>query len=662
MFQRTFLTGLALTVLAVQACGSDDGKKKVTASDAGMGGEATPPGPDSGGSSAGMPVGSAGEPPTSVAGTAGAGGVGEPPIEPTAGAGGEPNPPVAPDPELLFSVKSGAHGLPNTAINAAGNEENFIYTSKTQSLDPMDGTNEVKITGAQLGLDAADQIVSFAILQAEPKNPTYLFSVADGSEGSSATRVYSAYWDDDQTEAGDLFYSDGVPSSRNLGEGGDQHGYNALSATFRSLGLSEGAEGDPDDLTGLAVHDVHVPITELYFTVRADAVGATDSAVATAEPDQRSCTVFKSSLDGQNSIAFSCAQLGLLPLDQIDALAVYGPTTPTEVVFSVNGSAQGAVGSAVETTQENGNVGATLFGSPGDGSNVVLKNDSDLGLGGNVNDEIDGIAVVDGPKTSVAHAASCSLAYDPLDPVAGGGLASISGTSHLAANVVVFFGQTATPTNRLIAYDATTCAFLQQHDMPVDFEDTLGLAIVPLAGWSATKPLDKVEYLRVGQDQAYGKELRRYDAAGVPATPLLISGTDYSGGIAALVHDPVGDRLYMLLTNGNYPPSLDFAVLPRPAADATGLTATFKHLVLPCADEAELTGTDAAGNLYLAKSQDNGFDYRICGFRPDGELLPAPYAWTSNLFGNHGGFIVPGGAHFLVHDGVTPIVIERGSR
>ncbi len=663
MFHRRFLTGLAITLLAAQACGGDDGKKKVhSEAEAGMGGEANPATPDSGGSSAGMPVGTAGEPPTSLGGT---GGAGEPPVEMTAGAGGEPSPPLLPDPELLFIVKPGAVGLADTGLRQATVRENFIYTSKTRDQASINGTNEVRITGESMGLDSADQIASFALLQAVPQNPSYLFSVADGSEGASPTRVFQAYWEDDSTEEGKIYYSDGSTSNRNVGEGGDEYGYNALLATEVSIGLTQGeGERRPDDLASFAVHDAHVPITELYFTITSDAIGATDSAVSTVNSSERACTVFKTALDGKNSVAFSCADLGLLPeSDQIDALAIYGDAAPTKVLFSVATDAQGALGSAVEAAQANRYVGGTVFSSPGDGTNSVVKTDRELGLGEWVDDELDGLAVIDVPKPgAITHAASCNLAFDPQDPIDGGGLVYVNGTSHVGQNVMVLYGQTAAQQNRLLAYNATTCAFLQQRDMPVGFENLWDLAIVPLAGWSATKPLEKVEYLRVAQDAAYAKELRRYDATGTLVTTFPISNTDYTDGITAVVYEPTGNRLYATMSHIRYGyPRQAFAVIPRPAidAEASSIQPTWGYLSMPCADEVAITGTDADGNLFVAKMQD-ATHYRVCGFTPSGELMSV-YPWSSEASADDRGFLVAGGSYFLLRSSVSPIQIERGT-
>jgi len=649
---------LAVALLAAQACGSDDGKKKVSFDgDAGMGGQGGSPEMNS---AAGEPVAAAGAPEGGTGGTvavtAGMGGT----EEVTGGAAGAPVV-LPPEPELLFSVKPGAVGLKGTALHNEPNVQNVIYTSSTGSQDFVDGTNAVKVTGVSLGLDPTDQIVAFALVQPEPANPLYLFSIADGSEGAQPSRTYESYWNNGGDEQSNLYYSDGVQSRRGGGEGGDQIGYNALLASEVSIGLSRGVvEGNPpDDLTGLAAHDARQPITELFFTVAPADVAATAapaSAISGAAADELGCTVFKSALDGNNSVAFSCADLGLVPNDVIDGLALFGDATPSKVIFSVSRGSQGAVGTALANAvlAEN-RVGATLFESPGDGSNTVLKSDRDLGLGEYVDDEIDALTVIDAPQPSAAHAASCEMTYDP---VVDGGLVAVYGALHLGSKVMVLFGPTATQTSRAIAYSTTTCALLEQADLPAGFEDPRTMAIAPLVGWSTTKPLDKVEYLRITEDDlATGLAVRRYDATGTFAKAFPITDSYYGTYVTALVHEPVADRLYMVTSNG----SADRVyVMPRPIASDTSLAATYFDLTLPCADEAGIPGTDAAGNLYLAKSQPSGTEYRVCGFTPKGELLPQPYFWSVDAGGDDRGFIVPGAAHFLLHSGTQPISIERG--
>jgi len=667
VLQRTYLTGLAIALLAAQACGSDDGKKNSQRDgDAGQAGEAGSPQVNAGGSSEGSPEppiegGTAGAP---VEVTGGMGGV--PEVEVPGGAGGQPSPP--PEPELLFTIKGqgGTPGLPGTAVNAAQHPQNVIYTSSTGSQDRVNGTNEVKVTGVDLGLLETDPIVSFALLQPEPAKPLFLFSVTDGTEGADQSRVDRSYHSafEGYDEQANLYYSEGKQSTRYVGEGGDEYGYNAMLATEASLGLV-GGEPDgpsPDDLIGLAVHDKRLPLGDIYFTVASYAAGAVDSAVATVPENERACTVFKSASDGTNSVAFSCADLGLIPNDEIDGLAVWGDDAPTQVIFSVTTGSQGSEASAVETVALTpAGAGATLFNSAGDGSNAVLKSDRDLGLGERYlgeYDDIDGFTVVDAPATrNVAHAGSCVLAYDPY---VDGGFTSLRGVIHVGPNALVLFGQTSTQTNKLLAYNATTCGLLQEKDMPIGFEEPRTMAIVPLAGWSPAKPFDNVEYLGVtNANTGIEKAITRYDAAGTFVASFPIVDSYYGWNISALVHEPVSDRLYMLVDSYRY---ASLFVMPRPNAADTELDATYRDLTTPCANETGITGTDAAGNLYLTKLQASGTDFRVCAFTPGAELLPLPYSWSAEaVTSTPYGFIAPNGSHFVLHEGDGTITIERGT-
>jgi hypothetical protein len=301
------LTGIALSLLITQACGSDPGKRHNQGAEGGAGGEAAggePAAPGGNQNTAGtLPLAGKGGM-LGMAGLPEGGAAGTPPAA-MAGAGGEAGAPVVipPDPELLFTVKPNAGGLVDSAVSGKTNPENFIYSSRTGSQDKVDGTNTVAITGADLGLADTDQIVSFTALQVEPTNPTYLFSVADGSEGAPPSRVYAEYWSNtNQQNYADVYFSDGSTSFRYLGEGGDEYGYNGLLAHERSLGLSDDSGEKHDDLTGLLPHDANKPLTELYFIVTPDAVGAQDSAVATMNGIERGCSIFKSKLDGKNEL------------------------------------------------------------------------------------------------------------------------------------------------------------------------------------------------------------------------------------------------------------------------------------------------------------------------------------------------------------------------
>lgn len=671
MFQRAFLTGFAFVILAAQACGSDDGKKNARSGEAGMGGEAGQAEPAAGGSSAGeapLPAGG-----MSGTGNETGGAGGQAPVDPSGGAGGEPVV-VLPDPEVLFSVKPGALGLAETGVSATTNVQNAIYSSKTGKQEAVDGTNALKISGESLGLADTDQIVAFAILQAAPKSPQYLISIADDvngfGAGSYTTRADASYQGEGGAEEGDIYYSDGIKSFRDQGEGGDDYGFNAMLATEVSLGLSQGNYDNiaPDDLTGLAVHDANQAITELYFAVSSIATGAEGTSVANADPTERGCTVFKSALDGKNSVAFSCADLGLLPSaadpDQIDALAVYGATKPTTVVFSVTSSSQGAVDSEVEAVRLNGApVGATLFQTSGNGQNAVLKTASELGLYDSINttdSELDGLAVIDAPTGKATSSGSCNLTYDPLDAVNGGGLANLYGVSHIGDNVLVIAGDVLNAGARLIAYDATTCAFLTQVDLPIAFAYTSETTVIPLAGWTQAKPFEKVEYLRLETLNSQ-KALVRYDASGSFVQSFPIADTDYYDSPEALVYEPINDRLYAVMYQYYANFTRTIRVFPRPDETVTTIDVPAYFRTHPCGYEHELIGTDPAGNLKLGTvPYSDGSDYRVCTFTPTGELLPAPYFWTiAGDVDSQEGFFASDGTHFLLHQ--NPYGIERGT-
>lgn len=657
LVKRSLLTGLALTLLVAQACGGGDGKKRVqNAGDGGAAGEA--------GANSGMDAaGAAGKPEVNDGGTGGtgdivdvggAGGVGgseEPPL-PNAGAGGEA--PLPPKPELLFTVKYGAHGLADTALSKQANPENSIYTTDTASQDETDGTNAVKVTGASLGLAETDAIVAFAEAQPEPKNPMFLFTIADGSEGAFDTRVYEA--NNAGTEEGKLYYSDALDGP----EGSSQIGYNGLSATERSLGLTDASDIDanPDDLRGLAVHDANQPLQELYFTVYSDAVGVADSGVATVDSEERGCTLFKSALDGTNSVAFTCAELGLTTNDQIDALAIYAGVDGPTVIFSVANGSQGSADTGVATVYEEfGSPAATLFSSKGDGSNSVYVPGRRLGLDQYywVYDELDGVAVIDQAPQALSVRASCDLSFAPLGATEGG-LSSVGMTGSVGDNVIVVFGpigQAGSPA-RLLAYNATTCQLLQQLDMPAEFGDFRQVAIVPLAGWSQNKPFDKVEYFRpVVDGTSIG--LNRYDAAGQFVNLISVSDTTYLTA-RGIFYQRNADQL-VLVTNYN---EGSFGAFPRPADDLTTVDPTFIKITRPCVNGGEAGGVDSDGNLFLAQTWNATTEFHVCGLRPDGELLPTPYEWSSEVDGYIGGFIAPGGSHFLLLGG-TPMSIERSS-
>jgi hypothetical protein len=525
------------------------------------------------------------------------------------------------------------------------------------------------VVGADLGLADGDAIVAFTVLQPEPQNPLYLFSVRDGGEGGPATRVDESIWASNEEE-GDVYFSDGVPGWHFNGESGDPFGYNGLLMSEVSLGLAPWVdETPPAELRDILPHDANQELTELYFTTDGSATGAIGSAVEATPANERGCTVFRSALDGTNTVAFTCAELGLVPTDQIDGLILFGDAAPSEVIFSVSRDATGATGTAVESAALNGpDVGATLFSSGGDDTNTLFLSAHDLGMGGNflLEDDIDGIAVVDSPQASVAHAATCNIVYNPFD-AAEGNLSFVDGTTTIGDNVLVVHGSTAAYISRLIAYDATTCAFLQQKDMPIGFEQTRGRVVIQLPDWAVATPLDNVQYLRA-ETSGSNMMLYTYDAAGMYVKSIPIVTLTNGESIQGVVYDPVGDRIYLLTesNNGGSSYRLRLSKFPRPDAAATEVDPETSILPLPCTRDARVAGVDALGNLHLAQLQGQGLEgdpltYRVCSYGAAGELLPQPYFWTPEVVPEQRGFIAGGTSFFLLNtnsdDG--PSVIER---
>src|SRR6478735_2440533 len=141
MSYRICLSGLALSVLVAQACGSDPGKRHVMGEEGGggQGGEPIVTGgseADAGAPMGGAPEGGAG----GVLQVGGAGGTPE-----AGGAGGEPPVIIPPDMEVLFAVKVNTVGIDGTAVNTTANAYNNIFSSKTGSNDNVDGTNKLAI-------------------------------------------------------------------------------------------------------------------------------------------------------------------------------------------------------------------------------------------------------------------------------------------------------------------------------------------------------------------------------------------------------------------------------------------------------------------------------------------------------------------------------------
>ena len=428
------LTSAFATAVAVASCGGGSHKKTHYVGEAGEGGVAgvpAGPGPTGGSGATTASGGEAGEQGggTSPGGSAGAAGGEE--AAGAAGASGAPPVIAMPIPvaHLLFTVGPGAKGLAGTALAAQANPQSVIFGSSSENPDPVNGSNSVLITGDQLGLAATDTIDAFGALQPKPVNPVYFFSVASGAVGGVPTRLARSA--ETNQAIGDVYFSDTSLSFRDHNEGetegGDEFGYNGLVANEVSLGLSSVApvDSDPDDLTGFQLLPDGLLPRRIYFSVSPDSVGLPGTAVAGESADGRACTIFQSDLDGKNSVAFTCASLGLLAPSDVKALTVFGSTTPTEILFSVTADSTGVADSAVDASTS---VGGDVFVSTGDGQNSQRV--ARIGLGLAPNDQLDALTTVDRAPPSYSYASACTLTPSPMSADSIG--LSFFSSAHLA--------------------------------------------------------------------------------------------------------------------------------------------------------------------------------------------------------------------------------------
>lgn len=286
---------------------------------------------------------------------------------------------------LLFSVAPGAEGVPETGVaDAAPNAQSNLYRSSGSGSVHLQGTNALGFTAADLGLDPSDDVDAISIVhQAVPS--AFFFSVVDQpshDEGVDGTAVRRA--STDAEVKADIFVTFALaPPSGN--------GANISWVDEFRLGLlpqTEGAASD-DDLNAL---DVEVPASPvpLLFSVGAGAVGAEASAVASVPAAERGCTIFSSNLDGTNSVVWTCAELGLEPDDEIDALVVLGVgDEPRTALFSVSPDSVGATGSGVAA--QAGEAAADIFVSDGSGTNQLYIEERALGL--LPDDDLDALAI-----------------------------------------------------------------------------------------------------------------------------------------------------------------------------------------------------------------------------------------------------------------------------
>lgn len=632
--RSTLFTSALGAFVALASC-SDDTSKKVPPG-SGEAGEAGAPieggsGGKSGSGGVGGRGGSASIAGAANGGTAGmdigpnalGGAAGEDPIGSAGvGAGGS----GGPAPALLFTVDSGAVGLGNDAVATSTRRASTLFGSITPSPDPDTGSNEVRITGAELGLAVGDALTSFAVVQAVPANPVYWFSVGpnEGGEGESPTRL--SFSSAANEALGDVYFSDATESYRNLGEGNDTLGYNGLVADEQSLGLSPDTTSrspstHEDNLTGVGALPSGLTPSELYFTVGPDSVGVAGSAVEATPVNERACTVFHSNLSGSNTVAYHCSDLGLSAGSQITGLVLYGRTAPAQALFTV---ASGSTGDSLPVTAPG--LTSSIYASPLDGTNTLQVNGHSLGLLDS--DALDALAVVDQAPAAYAYADSCGATEWPFS-AGGASIDSVNSAHELGRDSIVFQGQLAgsTTLDAIGVYKLSTCTFVASMTYPTGTLNGNSWVPIPGTGWTEATPLANLEFWQLADD-ATG--LQRYDATGKLLASYPIDNiTPGTVDAVRLDWDLINDDFYAEINphadNLAYG-RLQFFRPPATRPDGTHLVPFISTLPHPCAFAPEFSGVDDNGNAIYAQ-RDSVSAYRVCAFSTSGELAGLPFTW-----------------------------------
>ncbi|MCA9632875.1 MAG: hypothetical protein KC766_34720 [Myxococcales bacterium] len=614
----------ALLLVSAACDDGDDTKNKQGAPDAGADGSVS-----AGGSSgsAGSSAGGAGAGGTggtgATGGTGGTGGTGA-----TGGTGGTGL--TLPSP--LFSVGRSHIGASGSAVASTTEAQSNLFHPDNPGLGA--GSNTLGITAAQLGLLDTDSVDGFSVLRAVPSHPVYYFSVQDGATGGYRTQVERRVTE--AAPSAEVFFSDGVGSHDVVSEGGEDIGYNAAAYLHGSLGLSVAAGIPSDDVDALEL-EVGTP-SEVYFSVDAQSVGASGSAVEGTAANERGCTIYRSRLDGTNEVAYTCTQLGLVADDEVDALVVVGAGTPSAVSFSVSASSVGVSGSAVNTEATAGEVPGDVFGSDGSGTNTVLVDEVALGL--NASDNLNALSFREGPSVPrYSFQSSCNLTPSPLANTPNPGylnqIVPISGSVVLMLSTVSGF-------QRLSVYDAATCAQIGSH---VEFDATVyGTAFVQvLSGWSATDPLNNIQLwsVEVGTGSL---RLNAFELVNGSVTDTFV-GTSSMYYVQAAVA-PRGLNQVWIVGEGD---QLRIYDLPTLTGSADGSLPDIQQqpLTRPVFSEGRLIGYDSATSS-LQVIDDYDYEERhLRGASLNAQAFYTEPAWTwtpqmSPPNGASGGFIAPG--------------------
>ncbi|MGE3675057.1 MAG: hypothetical protein AB7K71_35645, partial [Polyangiaceae bacterium] len=467
----------AWLTLATACDDGDDTKNKQAAPDAGADGSITAGG---NAGTAGSSMGGTGAT-GGVGGTGGTGAAGG--SAGSAGTGGTGGTGLT-LPSPLFSVGRQHYGATGSAVESSSDAQSGVFHPDNPGLGT--GSNTLAVTPTQLGLLETDNVDAFSVLRAPPNYPVFYFSVEAGSRGGANTQLEQRA--PNEGIGAEVYFSDGVGSHTSVTEGGEDVGYNAAYYLRDSLGLVALSEDvtQQDDVNALELEVGSAQ--EVYFSVDASSVGASGTAVEGTAANERGCTIYRSALDGTNEVVYSCAQLGLAPGDDLDALVVDGVGAPQGVAFSVAPGSKGVSGSAVAEQDALDEVPGDIFGSDGSGTNTLLIDEVALGLQNT--DNLNALSFREGPSAPrYSYVTSCDLNPSPLAYVEGPGtldqVVQISGSTVLIISNV-------NGLQRLSAYDAATCAQIGSN---LEFDNYLPspVFVQTLAGWSAANPLSNIQ-------------------------------------------------------------------------------------------------------------------------------------------------------------------------
>ncbi len=585
-----------------------------------------------------------------------------------------------PPPPLFFSVSPGALGQPGSGVAQQKSPQSAVYGSASGSIATTPGTNLLVVAPADLGLDAQDDLDAIAVKKPKPANAVFYFSVdaADHYFTGSDVGLEASHY----RQRGDVFLSDGVVVT----SGGDPIGYSGLYSNGLSVGLGShvGAQdggvdagsdasgtggfgggldaGMPnvdDNLDALELGVTAANAGTVYFSVDPGASGASGSAVASTPVSERGCTIYASDRDGKNRVLYSCAQIGLVPGDNVDALAVIDTGSATRVYFSIDETSVGASNTAVHgQTQGQGTAyRADIFSSEGNSANQLAIDAAGLEL--NSSYDVDALAIRDEPRPApYVSGQSCTLSPSPLQSADGGITYSSYVSAHLSGNIELVYAMLPGVGNLVSAYDLSTCQRVGQPVAASGGNFYGQLVAVPGSGWSAANPLSNLDLWDVSVqtgsvdlthlDLATGQALDSYSA--------MLDGYVYPDRVVYLP----GTHQFALI--GTY--GLALVDVPTGGASDGGSTALPSVLVMNryCPDTVNAVGSDPAGGfIEVASIPDTNIsppDSRVCRLRLDGYPAGAyqmfdPGSADPSMMG---GVIVPGQAMYLLQQQNNDIV------